>query len=74
MFYPRTRLEEAIQKPEPDGLGVPVVLLLLEGGLSSIVKCSMALKKGIPVVVVAGTGRAADLIAYGVTMTHESRS
>ncbi|KAF2363995.1 hypothetical protein FHG87_005246 [Trinorchestia longiramus] len=70
----RTRLEEAIQAPEPTGLGTPVVLLLLEGGMSSIVKCSMALKGRIPVVVVAGTGRAADLLAYGVSMTHETPS
>ncbi|XP_068222859.1 transient receptor potential cation channel subfamily M member 4-like [Palaemon carinicauda] len=65
----RTRLEEAIQVPEPVGFGVPVVLLLIEGGISSITKCAMALRRNIPVVVVAGTGRAADLMAYAVSMT-----
>ncbi|XP_071522333.1 transient receptor potential cation channel subfamily M member-like 2 [Panulirus ornatus] len=65
----RTRLEEAIQAGEPHGLGVPVVLLLLEGGLNSIIKCSMALKRNIPILVVAGTGRAADLLAYAASMT-----
>ncbi|KAK7074537.1 hypothetical protein SK128_025621 [Halocaridina rubra] len=65
----RTRLEEAIQEPEPLGFGMPVVLLLLEGGISSVSKCCMALKSNIPVVVVAGTGRAADLLAYAVSMT-----
>lgn len=65
----RTRLEEAIQVPEPIGFGVPVVLLLIEGGISSIMKCVMAVRRNIPVVVVAGTGRAADLMAYAVSMT-----
>ncbi|XP_042233689.1 transient receptor potential cation channel subfamily M member-like 2 isoform X2 [Homarus americanus] len=65
----RTRLEEGIRKPEPEGLGVPVVLLLLDGGVNSIIKCNLALKRDIPIVVVAGTGRAADLLAYAVSMT-----
>ncbi|XP_042880237.1 transient receptor potential cation channel subfamily M member-like 2 [Penaeus japonicus] len=65
----RTRLEEAIQEEEPKGLGVPVVLLLLEGGMSALEKCAMALSRDIPVVVVAGTGRAADLLAYAVSLT-----
>ncbi|KAK8731069.1 hypothetical protein OTU49_007785, partial [Cherax quadricarinatus] len=68
----RTRLEEAIREPEPKGLGLPVVLLLLDGGLDSIVKCDMALKRNIPIVVVAGTGRAADLLAYAVSMTRHT--
>ncbi|KAG7176679.1 Transient receptor potential cation channel subfamily A member 1-like 12 [Homarus americanus] len=65
----KTRLEEGIRKPEPEGLGVPVVLLLLDGGVNSIIKCNLALKRDIPIVVVAGTGRAADLLAYAVSMT-----
>nr|XP_027237710.1 transient receptor potential cation channel subfamily M member 2-like [Penaeus vannamei] len=65
----RTRLEEAIQAEEPTGLGIPVVVVLLEGGLGALGKCAMALKKNIPVVVVGGTGRAADLLAYAVSMT-----
>nr|XP_045593116.1 transient receptor potential cation channel subfamily M member-like 2 [Procambarus clarkii] len=65
----RTRLEEGVRKPEPEGLGVPIVLLLLDGGVNSIDKCAMALRQAIPIVVVAGTGRAADLLAYAVSMT-----
>lgn len=68
-FSHRTRLEEAIQAEEPTGLGIPVVVVLLEGGLGALGKCAMALKKNIPVVVVGGTGRAADLLAYAVSMT-----
>lgn len=56
-------------EPKPRGLEVPVVLLLVEGGLNSVIKCSMALKREIPVVAVAGTGRAADLLAYAVSLT-----
>ncbi|KAK3876196.1 hypothetical protein Pcinc_018987 [Petrolisthes cinctipes] len=65
----RTELEEAIMEEEPRGLGIPVVLLLLEGGLSSLLKCKLALRRRIPVVVVAGTGRGADLLAYAASMT-----
>ncbi|XP_047482968.1 LOW QUALITY PROTEIN: transient receptor potential cation channel subfamily M member-like 2 [Penaeus chinensis] len=32
----RTRLEEAIQAEEPSGLGIPVVVVLLEGGLGAL--------------------------------------
>ncbi|XP_042880245.1 transient receptor potential cation channel subfamily M member-like 2 [Penaeus japonicus] len=70
----RTRLEEAIQAEEPSGLGIPVVVVLLEGGLGALGKCAMALKKNIPVVVVGGTGRAADLLAYAVAMTVRTAS
>ncbi|XP_037787974.1 transient receptor potential cation channel subfamily M member-like 2 [Penaeus monodon] len=37
--------------------------------MSALEKCAMALSRDIPVVVVAGTGRAADLIAYAVSLT-----
>ncbi|KAK4316372.1 hypothetical protein Pmani_012451, partial [Petrolisthes manimaculis] len=66
----RTELEEAIMEEEQKGgLGIPVVLLLLEGGLNSLRECKLALKRRIPVVVVEGTGRGADLLAYAASMT-----
>ena len=64
-------MQKIIQEPMPNGLGIPVVILLLDGGISSIFECKMALKNGTPVVVVANTGRAADLIAFGVSMAVE---
>lgn len=62
-------MEEAIQAEEPLGLGIPIVMLLCEGGVGSIKMCAMALKKAVPVVVVAGTGRGADILASAVSLT-----
>ncbi|EDV22751.1 uncharacterized protein TRIADDRAFT_28218, partial [Trichoplax adhaerens] len=46
------------------GLGKPVVLLVLEGGLDCIKIVHEGISKRIPAVVLEGTGRAADLIAF----------
>lgn len=46
------------------GLGKPVVLLVLEGGLDCIKIVHEAVSKRIPAVVLEGTGRAADLLAF----------
>ncbi|XP_042863010.1 transient receptor potential cation channel subfamily M member-like 2 [Penaeus japonicus] len=62
----RSRLEEAIQKTMPEGLDIPVVMLLLDGSLRAIDRCLKALRRRVPVVVVQGSGRAADLIADAV--------
>ncbi|GFS07559.1 transient receptor potential cation channel subfamily M member 3-like [Elysia marginata] len=56
------------------GLGIPVVLLLVEGGTDAIQDVSASLAQGIPVVVCAGTGRAADILTYAynhTTTTHD---
>ncbi|KAJ8025811.1 Transient receptor potential cation channel subfamily M member 3 [Holothuria leucospilota] len=61
----RPLIESAINKPEADnGLGVPVVLLALEGGVDTIVAAKNAVQHRIPIVVCEGTGRAADIIAF----------
>ena len=62
-------MEESIQLPEPEGLGIPVILILIDGGITSIIKINMALKRGIPIVVLHGTGRAADIVSYAVSLT-----
>ncbi|KAI8499390.1 Transient receptor putative cation channel sub M member 2 [Branchiostoma belcheri] len=46
------------------GLGVPVVVLVVEGGRYTLKEVSEAVKRKIPVVVAEGSGRAADIIAY----------
>lgn len=46
------------------GLGVPVVLLALEGGIDVIVAAKNAIQHRIPIVICEGTGRAADIIAF----------
>ncbi|XP_043211040.1 transient receptor potential cation channel subfamily M member 5-like isoform X1 [Amphibalanus amphitrite] len=60
----RAKLEERIADPGVGGLGIPVILLILEGGLGVIVDVLHSLRRGIPVVVIRGTGRAADIIAF----------
>jgi SLOG in TRPM len=46
------------------GLGIPLVLVLVEGGYDAIDDVHTSLENKVPVVVCAGTGRAADIIAY----------
>ncbi|XP_013787278.1 transient receptor potential cation channel subfamily M member 7-like [Limulus polyphemus] len=63
----KSQLEHRISAPpfgsEP-GLGIPVVLLLLEGGLDALYQVLVTVRHRIPVVVCAGTGRAADILAF----------
>lgn len=44
-------------------LPVPVVLLVVEGGLNTLRTASEAMDKNTPVVIIEGFGRAADLVA-----------
>ena len=46
------------------GLGIPIVTLLLEGGVDAIRIIKQRLNSGIAAVVIEGSGRAADIIAY----------
>ncbi|KAJ8317399.1 hypothetical protein KUTeg_005303 [Tegillarca granosa] len=66
----RAEFQARIAAPVKDGgLGIPVVLLIVEGGedtLSDALKC---LEHDIPVVVCAGTGRAANILAYAYDHT-----
>ena len=60
-----SQLEEMIDKPkEQGGLGIPLITLLLEGGTDAIYEVKDNLGLGQPCVVVAGSGRAADILAY----------
>ena len=49
--------------PEP-GCGIPVVLVVVEGGFDAIMDVSRSIKARIPCVICEGTGRAADILAY----------
>ena len=53
-----------IRDPEPRGLGIPIVTLLLEGGKDAIRIVKDRLKEKISCVVIEGSGRAADIISY----------
>ncbi|CAF3839149.1 unnamed protein product [Rotaria sp. Silwood1] len=45
------------------GYAIPIVQILANGGASSILTVCQALQQGTPVIVIEGTGRAADEIA-----------
>jgi hypothetical protein len=60
----RINVVVAVARLTDRGLGIPLVLVLLEGGYDAIDDVHTSLENKIPVVVCAGTGRAADIIAY----------
>uniref|UniRef100_A0A914VVE5 Uncharacterized protein n=1 Tax=Plectus sambesii TaxID=2011161 RepID=A0A914VVE5_9BILA len=60
----RAKLEQKIAANEDGGLGVPVVVVLIEGGLDALDAICEYLKCRIPVVICQGTGRAADILSY----------
>ncbi|XP_060085573.1 transient receptor potential cation channel subfamily M member-like 2 [Ylistrum balloti] len=61
----RAKFENRVQQPREDGgLGIPVVLVVVEGGTDAIDDAKNSLQQNIPVVVCAGTGRAADILSY----------
>ncbi|XP_005094347.1 transient receptor potential cation channel subfamily M member 3 [Aplysia californica] len=71
----RSKFEKKIATHKRDGgLGVPVVLLLVEGGTDAIQDVSASLAQGIPVVICAGTGRAADILAYAYNHTNTTHN
>ena len=57
----------------PAEVDIPVVCLLLEGGENSLKTAKESLEKNTPVVVVAGSGRAADYIALAMKTTKATR-
>ncbi|PIK61557.1 putative transient receptor potential cation channel subfamily M member 6 [Apostichopus japonicus] len=73
-FNFRSRLEKLISEqplfPGSDQT-VPIVCLVLEGGIDTIkvVLQNVSQNPPIPIVVVEGSGRAADLIAYALSNT-----
>ena len=46
------------------GMDIPVVTILLEGGLAAMRILKERLLEGIAVAIIQGSGRAADIIAY----------
>ena len=59
-----TSFEKMVSAPPPGGLGVPVINLIVEGGLGSLYEVHEFLSRGQMLVVVAGTGRMADILSY----------
>ena len=51
---------------------VPVVMLVLEGGPGTVKTMKEAIEKEIPAVVIDGSGRAADVVAFAYKHTTPS--
>ena len=56
--------------PDDRSHGIPVVLVVLEGGVNTIetVLKSVTSSPAIPVVIAEGSGRAADILAYAYSI------
>ncbi|XP_060069972.1 transient receptor potential cation channel subfamily M member 2-like [Ylistrum balloti] len=69
----RAEIEQAIANMtiEDGTVSIPVVLLVVEGGKNTIKTVLNAIKKRTPTIVFKGSGRAADLIAYGFELARE---
>ncbi|XP_050394392.2 transient receptor potential cation channel subfamily M member 2 [Patella vulgata] len=71
----RTRLESFISQKVETGVAttqsvhVPCVLIVVEGGINTMKTVLESLRNNTPVVAIEGTGRCADLIAYGFKLT-----
>uniref|UniRef100_K1PWA2 Transient receptor potential cation channel subfamily M member 6 n=1 Tax=Magallana gigas TaxID=29159 RepID=K1PWA2_MAGGI len=69
----RALFEQKVSKPtQAGGLGIPVVLVIVEGGTDAINDAMVSLNHNIPVVVCSGTGRAADILAYAYSHIRSS--
>ena len=60
----RADFENMIRKQEPQGMGIPILTLLLEGGTDAIHELKSSLSVGKSCVIIEGSGRAADILAY----------
>ncbi|XP_078316710.1 transient receptor potential cation channel subfamily M member-like 2 isoform X4 [Crassostrea virginica] len=71
----RTRLEKFISEQHVDpedkesSLTIPVISIIVEGGINSMKTVWQAVMRGIPVLVLQSSGRAADFIAHGYNIT-----
>ena len=59
---------------ERGGLDIPVITLLIEGGTTSIEKLHDSLERKIPCVIMEGSGRAADIVAYALNNTSADKT
>ncbi|XP_048256759.1 transient receptor potential cation channel subfamily M member 2-like isoform X1 [Haliotis rufescens] len=71
----RTKLESFISRKvetgvsESQSVNVPNVLIVVEGGLNTMRTVSESIQRNTPVVVIEGSGRAAEYIALGYKLT-----
>ncbi|KAK7112164.1 hypothetical protein V1264_011657 [Littorina saxatilis] len=73
----RTSLESYISKivetgvTETQSVNVPTVLIVVEGGINTMKTVQESISHNIPVVVIDGSGRAADFIAFAYRLTKD---
>ena len=60
----RANFEKMIRKPKPEGFGIPILTLLLEGGIDAIHEVKESVNRKEPCVIIEGSGRAADILAF----------
>ncbi|XP_076461799.1 transient receptor potential cation channel subfamily M member 8-like [Babylonia areolata] len=71
----RAHFERKLCTPKSEnGYGIPVVMIVVEGGPDAIHDVCQSLMKGVPVVVCTGTGRAADFLTYAHKFTFKDRN
>ena len=58
-----------LSAPAPSGLGIPVVNLVVEGGIGALYEVKEFLLGKQMVVIVEGTGRMADILGYAFRHT-----
>ena len=63
LFYGKF-LDELRKEKLEGGLEIPLITLLLEGGTTAIEKVHDSLDRGVPCVIVEGSGGSADILAY----------
>ncbi|KAL5018231.1 hypothetical protein ScPMuIL_003953 [Solemya velum] len=59
---------------ENQSVNVPVILLVVEGGVNTMKTVMETINRGMPVLVMEGSGRAADFIATGYRLSHSKKN
>eukprot|EP00057_Strongylocentrotus_purpuratus_P006530 XP_011661004.1 PREDICTED: transient receptor potential cation channel subfamily M member 1 isoform X3 [Strongylocentrotus purpuratus] len=69
----KSKIQEAMLQPESEGgLGIPVVNVILEGGVDTIDTVVQAVQRRTPVILCNGTGRVADILSYATRHAEEN--
>ncbi|EGD73753.1 nudix-type domain-containing protein 9 isoform b [Salpingoeca rosetta] len=64
----------AFEKAAATAFGAPVITIVVQGGPGTLNTALQAVRQGTPIVVVDGSGLAADVLAYAYNFMHNPRS
>ncbi|XP_063963510.1 transient receptor potential cation channel subfamily M member 1-like [Lytechinus pictus] len=68
----KAKIQELMLQPESEGgLGIPVVNVILEGGIDTFETVAHAVRRHTPVILCNGTGRVADILSYATRHAEE---